>query len=187
MDALYGLLERTQNQSWMDSDIRKAFKASIVRSLQEFERVYPVDGSYYVYYMLQNLVIESQPRIRRMVGDENWAVVTGESEATGLLEALPDLCRRYAVISALIAAVRRWSLEVFPVSIARRFSPSYQGNRATRAALLTEMDAYVSGLEAQLDDIRDEIQEVISGGKNPFEDFSPMPEGDRRNKFFSAQ
>ena len=185
MDALYGLLEKTQNESWMESDIRKAYKASIIRSLQEFERVYPVDGSYYVYYMLQNLVIESQPRIRRMVGIEVWNKMIG-SEPEQLHKELLPLCQRYAVISALIKAVRRWNLEVFPLTIARRFSPSFQGNKATRAALRTEIDAYVSGLEAQLEDIRAEIAEVLAGG-NPFTDFDPIPSGDPRKKFFSAQ
>ena len=185
MDALYGLLEKIQEPTWMDSPIRQAFNASIVRSLQEFERVYPVDGSYYVYYMLQNLVIESQPTIRRMIGTGNWEAMTG-SEPQQLHRDLLPLCQRYAVLSALIKAVRRWNLEVFPLTIARRFSPSYQGNKATRAATREEMEAYVTGLEGQLDDIRDEIAEVLAG-ENPFTDFDPIPTGDRRKKFFSAQ
>jgi hypothetical protein len=185
MDALYGLLEKTENQSWMESDIRKAFKASIVRSLQEFERVYPVDGSYYVYYMLQNLVIESQPAIRKMVGADNWEGMTGAAPSP-MQKDLLALCQRYAVISALIKGVRRWNLEVFPLSIARRFSPTYQGNKSSRAALRTEIDAYIAGLEGQLDEIRDEIAETLSG-ENPFAAFVPIPHGDPRNKFFSAQ
>lgn len=185
MDALYGILEKTEEPSWMDSDIRKAFKASIVRSLQEFERVYPVDGSYYVYYMLQNLVIETNPTIRRMIGDDNWEAMTGEHPEPMHKDLLP-VCQRYAVLSALIKAVRRWNLEVFPLTIARRFSPTYQGNKSSRAALRTEIDAYIAGLEQQLDDIRDEIAELISG-ENPFAAFVPIPKGDPRNKFFSAQ
>lgn len=185
MDSLYGFLEKTQRASWMESDIRKAYKASIVRSLDQFERVYPVDGSYYVYYMLQNLVIESQPRLRRMVGADIWEAMVGD-EPQQLHKDLLPLCQRYAVISALIKAVRRWNLEVFPLTIARRFSPSYQGNQATRAALRTEIDAYVSGLETQLKDIRAEIAELLADG-NPFSSFDPIPSGDPRKKFFSAQ
>lgn len=185
MDALYGFLEKTAEPAWMESDIRKAFKASIVGSLQAFERVYPVDGSYYVYYMLQNLVIESQPPIRRMVGAGNWEAMTG-SDPQQLHRDLLPLCQRYAIVSALIKAVRRWNLEVFPLTIARRFSPSYQGNKASRVATREEMEAYVAGLEGQLDDIRDEIAEVLSG-ENPFTDFDPIPTGDRRKKFFSTQ
>lgn len=185
MDALYGFLEKTQRASWMESDIRKAYKASIVRSLDQFERVYPVDGSYYVYYMLQNLVIESQPRLRRMVGADIWEAMVGD-EPQQLHKDLLPLCQRYAVLSALIKAVRRWNLEVFPLTIARRFSPSYQGNKATRAALRTEIDAYVSGLETQLKDIRAEIAELLADG-NPFSGFDPIPSGDPRKKFFSAQ
>lgn len=185
MDALYKVLEDTQEESWMDSDIRKRYKASIVRSLQEFELVYPVDGSYYVYYMLQNLVIEAQPKIRRMVGAEVWDVMVGDSPKE-LHKALLPLCRRYAILSALITAVRRWNLEVFPIAIARRFAPTYQGNRSSRVALKEEMDAFVEGIEGQLEDVREEIAEELQEG-NPASGFDLMPNGDRRNKYFSAQ
>ena len=185
MDALYKVLEDTEETSWMDSDIRKRYKASIVRSLQEFEQVYPVDGSYYVYYMLQNLVIEAQPKIRRMVGAEVWDAMVGDSPQE-LHKALLPLCRRYAILSALITAVRRWNLEVFPIAIARRFAPTYQGNRSSRVALKEEMDAFIEGIEGQLEDIREEIAEEMQDG-NPASTFDLMPKGDRRNKYFSAQ
>lgn len=186
MDALYGLLEKKNNESWINSDVRKAYNESIVRSLREFERVYPVDGSYYVYYMLQNLVIENQPAIRRMVGTENWAGMTGD-DPTELQKDLLPLCQRYVIISALITAVRRWNLEVFPLTIARRFAPSYQGGKSTRPATKEEMDAFIVGLEGQLAGTRDEIAEVLDDGMNPFSAFDPMPKGDPRNKYFSAQ
>lgn len=185
MDALYKVLEDTKEESWKDSDIRKRYKASIVRSLQEFEMVYPVDGSYYVYYMLQNLVIEAQPKIRRMIGAEVWDAMVGDSPQE-LHKALLPLCRRYAILSALITAVRRWNLEVFPIAIARRFAPTYQGNRSSRVALKEEMDAFVEGIEGQLEDVREEIAEEIQDG-NPASGFDLMPNGDRRNKYFSAQ
>jgi hypothetical protein len=185
MDALYKVLEDTEEKSWMNSDIRKRYKASIVRSLSEFERVYPVDGSYYVYYMLQNLVIEAQPKIRKMVGAEVWDTMVGESPQE-LHKALLPLCQRYAILSALITAVRRWNLEVFPIAIARRFAPTYQGNRSSRVALKEEMDAFVEGIEEQLEDIREEIAEELQDG-NPAAGFDLMPKGDRRNKYFSAQ
>ena len=185
MDALYKVLEDTEEASWMESDIRKRYKASIVRSLSEFERVYPVDGSYYVYYMLQSLVIEAQPKIRRMIGAEVWDAMVGDSPQE-LHKALLPLCQRYAILSALITAVRRWNLEVFPIAIARRFAPTYQGNRSSRVALKEEMDAFVEGIEGQLEDIREEIAEELQDG-NPAAGFDLMPRGDRRNKYFSAQ
>lgn len=185
MDALYKVLEDTEEQSWMDSDTRKLYKASIVRSLPEFERVYPVDGSYYVYYMLQSLVIETQPRIRRMIGAELWDEMVGDDPGE-LAKTMLPLCQRYAILSALITAVRRWTLEVFPLTIARRFAPSYQGGRSTRPAAKDEIEAFIEGIEGQLADIREEIAEEMQDG-NPASKFDLMPKGDRRNKYFSAQ
>lgn len=186
LDALYGYLENSNNTDWQASETRKLVAGSIIKSLNQLELVYPIDGSYYVYYMLQGLIVECQTRLKKMVGDDNWKAMT-DGTATEKSNALLPPCRRWAVISALIKAVRRWSLEVFPREIARRFSPSYQGNRSSQVATQQEMEAYVNGLEAQLKEIQDEIAEILSDGENPYADFDPMPHGHRRNKFFSAQ
>ena len=126
MDALYQHLTETGDKNFL------AFRAtqgeSLVRSIGDFERVYPIDGSYYVYYMLQSLVIEAQPRLQKLVGEARWSSLSDAAEWE-----LAALCRRYLVLSAVVAAIERWSLAVFPLQIARRFAPSYQGNRASKA------------------------------------------------------
>lgn len=192
MDALYAFLEDSSLEEWADSDEKKKILSSVVKTIQDFERIYPLDGSYYVYFMLQNLVIECQPSISRMVGSNLWAkVLAGTTEDDdpnkAKVESLIPLCQRYAVLSAVIQGVRRWSLEVFPLSVARRFAPSYQGNRQSRAATREEMEAYVSGLEGQLEDIRAEIAETLQDGKNPWEGADLLPHNDPRHKFFTAQ
>ena len=78
MDALYQHLTETGDKNFL------AFRAtqgeSLVRSIGEFERVYPIDGSYYVYYMLQNLVIEAQPRLQKLVGEARWSSLSDAAE-----------------------------------------------------------------------------------------------------------
>lgn len=192
MDALYAFLEGSDLSEWKDSEERKSIQASVVKSINEFERIYPLDSSYYVYFMFQNLVIERQPALSRMVGAELWGKIVAGTTQGGdpdkeKVEELTPLCRRYAVLSAVLTAVRRWSLEVFPLSIARRFAPSYQGNRRTQVATQEEMEAYVKGLEGQLEDIRLEMAEVLEDGKNPWDGADPLPHNDPRNKYFSAQ
>lgn len=187
LDALYAFLEENRVPEWIDSYIRKNRLQSIVRSIEEFEEVYPLDHSWYVYYMCQNLVIEvGSTKVRPMIGPEKWAAIHG----TTLSEddhALLKVCQRFAILMALKTGVQRWGLEVFPLQIARRFAPTYQGNRSSRAATLEEINAYLAGLDQQLEDIREEIAELISDGQNPYDGFDPMPHNDRRNKFFSAQ
>lgn len=192
MDALYAFLEEHDFPEWKGSDEKKRTQVSVVKTIQEFERIYPVDGSYYVYFMLQNLVIERQPSISRMVGSELWKKILagteeGEDSEKEKVEAMIPLCQRYAVLSAIVQAVRRWSLEVFPLSVARRFAPSYQGNRQSKAATREEMEAYIAGLEGQLEDTRLEMAEVLEDGKNPWEGADVMPHNDPRNKFFTTQ
>lgn len=187
LDALYEYLTNADPpmEAWSGSDAYNRQAASIVRTLDEMEAVYPVDGSYYVYYLLQSLVVESQRRLKKMIGDEKWEQITGPdvpAEDVDLLHA----CQRWAVLSALVKAARRWSLEVFPLSIARRFCPSYQGGRSSQAATREEMDAYVAALEGQIEEARGEIAELLSGS-NPWEGFDLQPHNDPRNKFFTAQ
>ncbi len=185
LDALYSYLESSELPEWKESYIRKTYKCSIVRSIREFEQVYPIDGSYYVYYMLQNLVVECQGAVRKMIGSERWEAISAAQVSDSDLVLL-RLCQRYAILSAIIHAVYRWSLEVFPLSIARRFSPSYQGNKESRASTLDEMRAYIAGLEGQLRETRDDIATVLKDGRNPYEGFDLMPKNDPRNKFFTT-
>lgn len=190
MDALFAFLEENKISAWMESDERKAVQTSVVKTIHDFERVYPIDGSYYVYFMLQNLVIERQAALSKMIGAELWKkVLAGKADGTDedKVAALVPLCRRYAILSAIIQAVRRWSLEVFPLSVARRFAPSYQGNRRTQTATREEMDAYISGLEGQLDEIRTELVETMEDGRNPWEGADTLPHHDPKKKYFSAQ
>lgn len=180
MDALYQYLTETGDKDFL------AFRAtrgeSLVRSIGEFERVYPIDGSYYVYYMLQSLVIEAQPRLRRLTGEENWAKLSDDSE-----RELAALCRRYLVLSAVVTAVERWSLAVFPLQIARRFAPSYQGNRESTAATEAEMDSCIAKLRKHLQSTECEISAAINDGANPWDGYDPQPKSNPEDKFFSAQ
>lgn len=190
MDALFAFLEENEISAWMESEERKAVQASVVKTIHDFERVYPIDGSYYVYFMLQNLVIERQAALSKMLGAELWKkVLAGKADEADedKVAALVPLCRRYAILSAIIQAVRRWSLEVFPLSVARRFAPSYQGNRRTQTATREEMEAYISGLEGQLDEIRTELVETMEDGRNPWEGADTLPHNDPKKKYFSAQ
>lgn len=185
LDALYAYLMRTKLPEWEESDAYKRQRRSIVRTLEEMEAVYPLDGSYYVYYLLQNLVVECQGRLRKMIGEASWSLIAAEAVAEKDRPLL-SVCQRWAVLSALVTAVRRWSLEVFPLSIVRRFCPSYQGGRSKAAATMAEMDAYVGDLEKQIADTRTEIAELLLDG-NPWQAFNPLPENDPANKYFTAQ
>lgn len=187
LDALYEFLTNANPPvaAWAGSEAFYRQAASIVRSLDEMEAVYPVDGSYYVYYLLQGLVVETQPRLRKMIGDSKWEQITRPDVSEEDMDLL-RVCQRWAVLSALVKAARRWSLEVFPLSIARRFCPSYQGGRSSRAATREEMDAYVAALEGQIEEAHEEIAELLAGA-NPWEGFDPQPHNDPRNKFFTAQ
>ena len=186
LDALYAYLDDKKPESWQNSPAKSRIKDSIVKTIEDLEAVYPVDGSYYVYYMLQGLIIESQALLHKMMGDSKWSAITADPVAEGDKELL-RVCQRWAILSALVKAVRRWSLEVFPLSIARRFCPSYNGGRSSRAATLEEMEAYVSGLEGQIAEARGELAELLADGLNPWRNYDPQPRNDPKNKFFTAQ
>ena len=94
------------------------------------------------------------------------------------------LARRAAILSAVATAGTRWTLEVFPLEIARRFSPTYQGNRANRAATIEEIDWYLGNLKEEIDDAMEDLGEELSESK-----VEPklIPQNDRRNKFFTTE
>lgn len=99
---------------------------------------------------------------------------------------LMEACRRYVVLKAVWTAVGRWSLEVFPLAVARRFAPTYQGNKSSRAADLKEISWYLDRLEKEIAAAKEEILEDISG-RGRYEGYRMLPENDPKNKFFTAQ
>ncbi len=181
MDALYQYLSSSGNEDFQTFRATQG-ESSIVRTLDEFERVYPIDGSYYVYYMLQNLIVEAQPRVRKLVGEDKWSHITDDDNWE-----LLALCRRYLVLSSVVTAVERWSVTAFPLAIARRFSPNYQGNKASNAATEEDMDNYIGKLRRHILSTESEIASILAGGANPWESYDPLPTSDWADKFFSAQ
>lgn len=184
LDAMYEYLETNCAELWHKSPVRKLLDESVVGSLEEFESVYPIDHSWYVFYMMQCLVVECQRlEVRKVFGDEAWARVVPPDPDVQPDGTLLYLAQRLAVLGAVVKAVERWSLAVFPLEIARRFSPTYQGNRESSAASADEIDRYLAGLRGQMAAIVDEVHDVVNGVP---ENVSVLPENCRRNKFFTT-
>lgn len=179
MDSLYSYLV----ESWPDWSRSPLRSGCLVRALDQLEAVFPVDRSYYCFHMLLPLIMSVQRRkLVKLVGTDGIAAALEKPDA-----AMSELLREYAVLGALKTAVQRWSLDVFPLSVARRFAPSYQGNRESKAATTDEIDWYLLKLSTQMEDTEAEIVEMMSGGRNPYEDFPLLPENDPRKKYFTTQ
>ena len=180
--------------------MRRLREECIVKSLGDFETVYPIDHSYYTYFLLLPLIVECQQLTVRPAVGEKWEDLvsgngTGDSSSPRSLgmtesrngnEGLLRLAVRVAVLLAVATAVERWSLEVFPLSIARRFNPTYQGNRASDKASTAEMEWAVGKLRRQADEALNELLSAVNGDGNPYEGYPLLPRNDRRNKFFNA-
>nr|DAP61872.1 MAG TPA: hypothetical protein [Caudoviricetes sp.] len=222
LDALYAFLEGNDFEEWNGSPMRKLREECIVKSLGDFETVYPIDHSYYTYFLLLPLIVECQQLTVRPAVGEKWeelvsgngtgdsshsatAAVRNDMGAFGMTggdssslrslgmtesrngnEGLLRLAVRVAVLLSVATAVERWSLEVFPLSIARRFNPTYQGNRASDKASTAEMEWAVGKLRQQADEALNELLSAVNGGGNPYDGFPLLPGNDRRNKFFNA-
>ena len=185
LDTLYAYLEAGNLEEWSDSPARHLRAESIVKTLAAFEAIYPIEHSYYTYYLLLPLIVESQQLIVQPAMGDKWASITGANVAEADLHLL-RLASRVAVLQAVATAVERWSLEVFPLSIARRFNPTYQGNRASTAATTAEMEWAIGKLRAQADTAMNELLSALNDGANPYEGYPLLPKNSRRNKFFNA-
>ena len=186
MSGLFSFLEGETVPSdalsaWHDSDAYKMAQSSVVRTAREFDAVYPIDGSAYMFYKMLPLIIEVQPRLRALIGDEKMEQLLAGSEASAPYAALAV---RYVVLESMVRAVERWSVSVFPIEVARRFSPTYQGNRASSAATVTEVDWYLNKLKLQIKDVVLELKTTVSG--NPYNGMELIPANDPRKKYFTT-
>lgn len=181
LDALYRYLEKNEVASWMSSPMRALTGRCIVRNLNEFERFYPVDGSQYAWHLFVPLIVDAQENVvEPFVGAEIWERILsadGSDDATAL--RLRSRAALLAVLIALVTAARRWSLDILPLSVARRFSPSYQGNRESRAAETKEIDWFIDKTNAQIAQVKDELKK-LAGAAGEAE---LLPKNDPANKF----
>lgn len=182
LDALWAFIDESANAELKAAASHRLLDESIVKSVEDFERVYPIDGSRYVFHLFLGLIVERQAPLKRLTGAETWDRVLKEEGS-----ALRRACERFVVLSAVATAARRWSLAVLPLSVARRFSPSYQGNNESSAATREEMDAYATGMEAQINDARLEILAEMTSGGNPYDGYDPLPCNDPSKKYFTVQ
>ena len=181
LDSLFRFLEKKQTASWLSSPVRDLVGRCIVRNLNEFERFYPVDGSSYAFHLFVPLIVEAQENaVEPFVGEEVWKRIypeVAESDETAM--RLRSRAALLSVLTALVTAARRWSLDILPLSVARRFSPSYQGNRESRAAETKEIDWFIDKTNAQIAQVKDELKK-LAGASGEAE---LLPKNDPANKF----
>lgn len=181
LDALYRYLEKNEVASWMSSPMRALTGRCIVRNLNEFERFYPVDGSQYAWHLFVPLIVDAQENVvEPFVGAEIWERILsadGSDDVTAL--RLRSRAALLAVLIALVTAARRWSLDILPLSVARRFSPSYQGNRESRAAETREIDWFIEKTTAQIAQVKDDLKKLAGTAGEA----CLLPENDPTNKF----
>ncbi len=181
LDALYRFLEKNAVESWLSSPVRALVNRCIIGDIAEFERFYPVDGSQYAFHLFVPLIVEAQENVvEPFVGADVWArIYPSVSESDATAQRIRSRAALLCVLTALVTAAQRWSLDILPLSVARRFSPSYQGNRESRAAETKEIDWFIARTREQIAAVRDELKK-LSGTAG---EAQLLPKNDRSNKF----
>lgn len=180
LDTLVSYLTFTGNAEWSASATAKLASGSIVKDIAQLEAVYPIEHSWYTFYMLLPLIIEAQgSRITALVGESRMEALVAGTES----EAIASPARRAAILRALITAAERWSLSVFPVAVARQFAPSYQGAKEKSAATMEEIKWSLGLLRKQLEDAERDVKIAVA-------EYSPsdrmFPDNRPENKFFTV-
>lgn len=154
----------------------------IISGLEDFEAVYPINGSYYTFYMFRQLLIDVQRReLMKVVGEDDISAAIS-SPGTPLACAM----REFVVLKALVKGVKRWSVAVFPIEVARGFSPSYQGNRETSKATIREIEWFIGKIEEQAAEAMQEILSLADNAKNTYDGFPLIPRNNPREKYFTT-
>lgn len=172
LDRLYLHLEKEDSEEWKKCSISKQRAELFVKDFNVFESVYPLNGSRYTFYKLIPLMLEAQKRL---------AIILKSNDS------LPDNpgTSKYIILKALVIALERWNLNIFPLEISRGFSPSYQGNKETQPATLAEIDRTKAALSSQAEEALKALLIEINKD-NPTTGASLLPKNDRTNKFFTT-
>lgn len=172
LDAMYQYLIENDISEFSNSAALRDYHNSIFENIDDFEKYYPLESSYYVFFMMQGIIQLEMSRARYYFGGNLT------SNEPGIVEQI----KTYIALKSIATAAHRWSIDIFPLEIARRFSPTYQGNNAKEKATIEEIAAAIENLKSQADTIRDE---VIKSMRSVQESLN-MPENDKRNKYFTT-
>ena len=167
MDLLFRFLEKKNDLNF--SPPHEAL--TVVKTIQDFERVYPIHGSRYTLHKMFPLLSEAESILKR------------KTTANIDSDELKPAAARFIVLTALMTALKRWSLSVFPAEVARQFSPSHEGNRETQPASIDEIRWCIEQFEQQVNDALLEIHRLT--GDLPSS--AKLPDNRPEKKFFTTQ
>lgn len=166
IDLLFRFLEKHAS----DLQAKPRHELTTVRTIQDFEDVYPIHGSRYTLHKMYPLLQEAEAMLLSKISQDLTS------------DQMKRAARRYVVLQALIIALKRWSLSVFPLEIARQFSPSHEGNRETQPATASEIQWQIVQFSEQANSALEELRHLqgdVYEGK-------AFPDNKRRNKFFTV-
>lgn len=169
LDGLFSFLSGKE-ELWKKCPLSSALSRCIVKTVSQFETVYPIDGSHYTFFKILPLLLDAQESLQAKTGLDSDALMNDR-------RAL-----KHIVLTALATALKRWSIVIFPASVARQFSPSYQGNRETAAATMEEIRICAENFT---DEAADELRRIKSE-TTPDAEAGLKPKNDPRNKFFTV-
>lgn len=178
LDGLWRYID-SDKDTWGTS---LAENESLIQTVDELEKVFPIDGSLYTFHLLLPLFVEVQrTKLERFLRAVHLSEIRSNPDS-----ALAYNARRYVILEALALAVRRWSLSVFPMMVARRFAPSYQGNNEFSKATLQEIKWYLENIADDASVAKEDIQSCLGENEGGWGKVKLIPDNDPRNKFFSC-
>lgn len=169
LDILLSYLEHVKIPEWQSSSQNIQRQKLLVSTLEQFERVYYIDGSYRFFHILCPLMSEIQSQL-----------FNGEVK-----EEVSDLARAAIILRTMSLALSRFSISVFPEGVVTRYSPSNQTIRASQSAGQDTIDRISKQLRTESDEYLSRISVKLNNSNNPYSevDFKPLNSAD--NKFFS--
>lgn len=153
IDALIGLLEN--NTDFKESDMYKLKESLIIKTLDQFESYYPIDGSYYFFYRtlpLQRNIIEEQI-----------------TSTINLTDACANAKHKRKVEKAIVLFTISSALQMFDVyELPSNIKNTGSANRISTDKLYDEkwVNARVLTLEKEASQLIADIERVQSAVKN---------------------
>lgn len=187
LDAMYRFFEENKIKEWGAAPILARMKSSLVRSLSEFQEVFPIENSYYLFYLLVPFMVECQERmIERVVGADNFRkILDGVTEEDNLGE-IAAAAKKCIPLVAIQAAVKRMSIRILPDAIVRRFSASFQGGKAEDPADIATTRYLLRTIEEEATEALTELQKAVTKRYNVASDYDPIPYSNPKDKYFSV-
>lgn len=179
-DRLINYLESKGIEAWMQSPQRQRIQSQFIRTADQFNEYFPIDGSSRTFVLLSPFIREAERLYVKPALGADYATLLAATTPTEAQNAILDHVYPVIPLLAICLAFRRMALSVLPIGVVRQAISSTQTMNAAEVPSLADLKTVADWFEDDALEMIDKMKRARLGDR----EVKIMPVNDPSNKYF---